>query len=252
MSLILPSIGAFGHTAAASYSEVAISMDGDVCLISPSTFPSSQKSILIFCSYQSASDIRAAMVSWDGINGWMSPDYSGGDTLSGLRGRIFDDGGQNVQVEDKSMTYSDRMHGLWSAWVDGSNLYMKGAVYDFGGAGWYTAMNTSTTSGAGAILNLGASNFAIFSRSDTTQKLIGDVWRCAIWTSATGTAIADVLNSSVQASFGGSGGIVDPTLDSPGLGTPLVDFYGSASSFNAGTHQGSMGSFTKSGSGSFY
>lgn len=114
--------------------------------------------------------------------------------------------------------------GLWSA--DGTDSTGGNGNFDFTTGQWGIASKSS-----GALLTL----------------LNGGLSRVAMWQ---GISLPDISNSAVQDNFANSstGELVDPEISRTAYGIPIIDFYGLADLWNAGTNHGSGGDFTMIGS----
>jgi peptidoglycan hydrolase-like protein with peptidoglycan-binding domain len=77
----------------------------------------------------------------------------------------------------------------------------------------------------------------------------GSIARLTLWQ---GITLPDISSSTVQNEFSDptTGVTVNPTVSTGLYGTPLIDFYGPAASYNAGTNNGSGGNFVMTGTAS--
>lgn len=80
-------------------------------------------------------------------------------------------------------------------------------------------------------------DWSIGGRPDGANKMTGTIRRVAVWNDVA----PDVTSSSVRDQMA-------DTAQASDVGNNIVDFYGGASAWNAGTNQGSGGDFTMNGS----
>lgn len=141
---------------------------------------------------------------------------------------------------------AERVNILWS--LDNATGG-AGLLYTVGST---TGASTHTDSVVGNVnldWTIASGSWRLFKRSVAVPEqpdII--VYRTALWI---GITAPDVIgSSSVRDNFFNSSTLacVDPAISVAAYGTPIFDFYGAASVWNAGTNQGSGGNFTSSGS----
>lgn len=237
-----------------TYTETVVSAAAGTSLLAPAAAGSGITSIFFAFSglQQAGVDARTALVSFDSPStGLIYADWAGGNGTAGLRATISA-GGRAVGGVNTSTTPGTRYHALLSCFADGAgNLTLRASIREAGGT-WVDAWADSVETGAGSTID-GISSVAmrLLQRIDGggAHDWRGGIARMAMWVAADNTEIADPGDSAIQDAFIDSttDQTVDPATLNGLIGTPVVDFHGPASSYSAGTHAGSLGTFTSSG-----
>lgn len=240
---------AITNEVSASFTENSVTVQSGAYLTANEMLPSDAKSLLFFASFTQnpAFDGRMSFATWDGPSGGFYTQYSGGNGTSGIRFRI-QDGTASITSEAIPVPHGNRYHVLASAWTGAPNMTAIAYILDTATGSWSEVLNITDTSNPQATLNLGPDHLRFMTRSDgTNHSFSGTVNRIALWTGTAATPLADITQASARDMFATAAGMENPTVSRQALGTALVDFHGDAAAYNAGTHSGSLGAFTASG-----
>lgn len=233
-----------------NFVENSVTVPSGSYLTAADPLPSTSRSLLFFSSLtQDAQlDARTALATWDGTGGGFHSDYTAGNGFNGVRLRL-EGGTAGITQNVETVSLGTRYHLLISSWIDTADIMnVRGWVLDTTTGNWVEIINASDTAASGAILQLGPDPLRLFTRSDkTNQAFAGTVNRVALWSGSGSTPIADIADSAIRDLFASAAGMADPAFSRSALGQPLVDFDGDAAAYNAGSHDGSLGAFTPSG-----
>lgn len=236
-------------TPTAGFTETGVVVTAGDYLTAPATI-SNAEGVLIFASFIQPVEGRSLLISWDGTDGGFWSDHVGTDSQILPRFDVETTGatGMTGPVAASGASPGDRIHTLLSLRMDGTTIRAAGTMWNATGGAWSTVNNIELAS-LDTLLRLSDTNIRLFadSTNPTNQRFAGTVYRLAMWTFADDTTVPDVSLSGVRDNFTNAGALVNPATARSAYGTPVFDFSGNAAAYNAGTHDGSLASFTATG-----
>lgn len=239
------------EAAVSSFTENGVDVNSTVYLVAPTTLGTDKKAALAFLSYKSSQDARAALVAWSNGNGHLRADSTASNTQIGLSVYVQDSNATVENPADEIHALGTRLHYLVSWWIDEVADTFEVRVYRKVGGTWTQTATESTAITTPATLDLGSIAPALFARPDGAHPFNGVIYANRLWASTSAAPIADITSATVRDYFVDGDAVEDPATATGVLGTAIWDFTGPASEYTAGTHDGSMAAFTKTGAGSF-
>lgn len=235
-----------------AYSETLVTVpSGNAYLQAPAAAPAGTSSFLFFASIITDSGLttRSCLASWDTsiLDGIFATITTG---QHGLYAAAVSANGVSASAGDV-VAEGTRHDVLVSCWTSGAGgtLTLKGNYRPTGGSWTEAFVDQTTTAGNATIDDITVNAQRLFNRLGTNNDWYGQVARIAMWTATDNNEIADPGLTATQDNFAldSATSIVDPATARSAYGTPLYDFNGPASRYNAGEHDGSLGTFTVNG-----
>ena len=229
----------------APYAEVMVTPGASTLLASPAAIHAgTPTTALVFASFVFPSSgtshqfMRGTGDANDAVAANCGPQIQTAN--SGLNLRVYSMTRANRYATISDVTPGSRVHVL--AFADlGSDrtelwVYHETAVLS---AAW----RDYSLSAIGSEIAIGQTFLS--ARADTSQPWNAGHYRAAWWADPANDP--DPSRSLERDRFVDGSGLVGPTISQGVYGTPAFDFYGAAAVWSAGTHQGSLGSFTRTG-----